>query len=406
MPTIRTLTEKQTAALLAALIALMPLSIDTYLPAIPQIAQNLQTDIHLIEKSLSSFMFGVAAGQLIGGSISDVKGRRSVALAGLAVFVVSSLALTLLQTVDQLLMLRWVQALGAGMSAVMVGAVVRDHYEGRQAAQMFALIGIILMLAPLVAPMLGSVLQSVGGWRTIFGTLTFYGALILLLVYLFLPASGGSGGKIDRHFMSGVVQRYRHVLQTHRALGFLFLQAFSFGSMFCFLTESPFVYMHLYGLSPTAYAWIFGCNIITMATFNRVTAWRLKCGSNAEDILKWGVGLQLVANVLMVLLVLLYGLPPLWLLVLCVMCSVGTQGLIGANTQACFMAYFRTDGGSANALLMSTSSLMGALMGWLATTLHDGSINVMAGTMLLSTLLGLSLLWGFSRKDLLKSLER
>ena len=397
----RILSEKQTAALLAALIALMPLSIDAYLPAIPQLADYLQADIHLIEKSLSSFMFGVAAGQLMGGSISDVKGRRGVALTGLAVFVLSSLGLTLLQNVEQLLALRWIQALGAGMAVVMVGAVVRDHYEGRQAAQMFALIGIILMMAPLVAPMLGSMLQSIGGWRTIFGALTFYGALILALVYLFLPASGGSGGKIDRHFMSGVFKRYYHVLQTHRALGFLFLQAFSFGPMFCFLTESPFVYMKLYELNPTDYAWVFACNILTMAAFNRITAWRLKTGSNAEDILKWGVGLQLAANVLMVLLVLSFGLPPMWLLVLAVMLSVGTQGLISANTQACFMAHFRSDGGSANALLMSGSSLIAALMGWLTTMLHDGTVNVMAGMMLLSSLLGVSLLWGFSRKELL-----
>ena len=140
---------------------------------------------------------------------------------------------------------------------------------------------------------------------------------------------------------------------------------------------------------------------LSVAAFNRITAWRLKTGSNAEDILKWGVGLQLAANVLMVLLVLSFGLPPMWLLVLAVMLSVGTQGLISANTQACFMAHFRSDGGSANALLMSGSSLIAALMGWLATMLHDGTVNVMAGMMLLSSLLGVSLLWGFSRKELL-----
>ena len=113
------------------------------------------------------------------------------------------------------------------------------------------------------------------------------------------------------------------------------------------------------------------------------------------------MGLQLAANVLMVLLVLSFGLPPMWLLVLAVMLSVGTQGLISANTQACFMAHFRSDGGSANALLMSGSSLIAALMGWLTTMLHDGTVNVMAGMMLLSSLLGVSLLWGFSRKELL-----
>ena len=149
------LTDKQMAILLATLTAIMPFSIDAYLPAIPNLAQDLNANIHHIEKSLSSFMFGVALGQLMGGSISDVKGRRSVALSGLAIYIVSSLALTLLQSVEQLLFFRMIQAIGGGMAAVLAGAVVRDFYDGRQAAQMFALIGIIMMEAPLAAPMLG-----------------------------------------------------------------------------------------------------------------------------------------------------------------------------------------------------------------------------------------------------------
>ncbi len=398
----RVLSEKQLALLLAAMAALMPLSIDGYLPAIPQIAQHLSVSIHLIEQSLSSFMFGVAIGQLCGGSVSDVKGRRQVALVGLAVFVLSGLALTFLQTSGQLLGLRVLQALGGGMAAVTVGAVVRDHYDGRQAAQMFALIGIIMMAAPLLAPMLGSALQSLGGWRVIFAFLAGYGLLVWLAVFLFLPNSGGNGGQLDRSFWTDMWARYQRVLRTRPALGFLFFQAFSFGSMFCFLTESPFVYMQLYGVSPHGYAWVFGCNIVTMALFNRLTAWRLKTGQNTEDILAWGIGLQLAANVLLVLQVLAFGLPPMWLLVSCIMVSVGSQGLVTANSQALFMGYFKTDGGSANALLSAGFSLIGAGMGWLTTLMHDGTVRTMVGMMLLSTVCGLSILWALSRDVWLK----
>lgn len=392
----QSLSDKQMAFLLATMTALMPLSIDGYLPALPQIAENLQTDIHHIEKSLSTFMLGVAFGQLAGGSISDVKGRRVVALSGLAVYILSSLGLTMLQTAEQLLALRLVQALGAGMTAVMAGAVVRDHYEGRHAAQMFALIGIIMMGAPLVAPMLGSMLQALGGWRLIFAFLMAYALVVWLLIFRFLPQSNQQG-KIDKTFVSGVFLRYRKVLANRPAMGFLFFQAFSFSSMFVFITESPFVYMKLYDVSPHAYAWLFGCNIITMGTFNRLTAYQLKAGRNAEDILKWGILIQLLANAALVLMAVGTDLPPMFLLVMCAMLSVGTQGLITANTQACFMSYFRAEGGSANALLMAASSLTGALVGWLTTLLHDGTLNVMTGMMLASTLCGLTLLWICSR---------
>ena len=181
------LSRQQMAVLMAMLVALMPFSVDAYLPAIPEMAQGLKADIHLIEQSLSTFMFGVAVGQVVGGSVSDIKGRRPVALVGLAVYLVSVLLLSMAQTGGQLLLLRMVQAFGAGMTVVVVGALVRDYYEGREAAQMFALIGIIMMAVPLVAPMLGAELQKLGGWRAIFVFLLAYAVLLLGLMAGFLP---------------------------------------------------------------------------------------------------------------------------------------------------------------------------------------------------------------------------
>ena len=392
----QTLSDKQMAALLAMLVAIMPFSVDAYLPAIPAMADSLGADIHRIEQSLSTFMFGVAAGQLVGGSIADIKGRRVVALTGLVVYIASVIGLVFIRSADELLLLRMVQAFGAGMTVVVVGAIVRDNYEGNKAAQMFALIGIIMMGAPLVAPMLGAALKALGGWRLIFGFLALYAAIVWGLLYRFL-AKPVHTDAINRSIFRTVAARYRHVLSTRPALGFLFFQAFSFSSMFVFLTESSFVYMNLYGLSAHAYAWVFGLNIITMATFNRITAWKLKTGSDAQDILKWGILIQLAANALMVAAVMLTGMPPLWWLVGCVMVSVGTQGLIVANTQACFMGYFKEEGGSANAVLGVCQSLIGAAVGMLTTWLHNGTPQVMAGMMLAATVCGIVLLLAFSR---------
>ena len=124
------LNDRQMAVLLASLVAVMPFSVDAYLPSTLDIARALGAQTHDIERSLSAFMLGVAIGQLSGGSLSDIKGRRNIALKGLLVYVVSSLALVFVQTADQLLLLRLVQALGAGMASVVVGAVVRDNYRG------------------------------------------------------------------------------------------------------------------------------------------------------------------------------------------------------------------------------------------------------------------------------------
>ena len=394
----KTLSDKQMAILLAIMVAIMPFSVDAYLPAIKNIAVDLHTDIHLIERSLSTFILGVSAGQLLGGSLSDIKGRKNIALTGLLIYIVASIVLIFVNSANQLMVLRLLQALGGGMTAVTVGAIIRDNYDGKYAAQMFALIGIIMMGAPLAAPMLGAVLQNLGGWRSIFAFLCFYGASVFALLWRFLPKRK-QAEPFTRHLFHNILMRYRRVLGQKQALGFLFFQATSFSSMMVFLTESPFVYMELYGLTPQQYAWAFGCNIITMATFNRITAWRLKRDSSTQDILLWGIVIQLLTNLILGTSVLIMGLPPFAVVVLCVMLSVGTQGLVVANTQALFMQHFREDSGSANALLSANQSLTGAMVGFLATVLHNGTAQILAWLMPTCTIVGVILLWHFSRSQ-------
>ena len=302
------LNDRQMAVLLASLVAVMPFSVDAYLPSTLDIARALGAQTHDIERSLSAFMLGVAIGQLSGGSLSDIKGRRNIALKGLLVYVVSSLALVFVQTADQLLLLRLVQALGAGMASVVVGAVVRDNYRGNQAAQMFALIGIIMMAAPMLAPQLGALLNKIGGWRSVFAFLFVYGAAVAAALYAFLPQHK-QPEKLKAAHLREVGGRYRHIIGCAPAMGVMFFQAASFASMLVFLSESPAVYMEFYGLSSTQYALVFACNIFTMMCFNRITAWRLKRGSHPRNILNFGIALQLAANGGMLLATLLTGGP-------------------------------------------------------------------------------------------------
>lgn len=393
------LSRRQMAFLLAMMISIMPFSVDAYLPALPEIAKSLQSDIHHIEKSLSAFILGVAFGQIVGGSLADVKGRRNIALAGLGIYILSSLALIFVQTDTQLLTIRIVQALGAGMSAVVVGAVVRDNYQGREAARMFALIGIITMVAPLIAPLLGAALQAIGGWRTIFVFLLLWGSLVGGLLFWLLPQRK-KAEPLTGEQLRLMARRYGEVLSTRAALGFLFYQAASFASMIVFLSESPFVYMQLFGLSSQQYAWLFCGNIVTMMTFNRLTAFGLKRNWDSAHLLRAGIAIQTAANILLVVSVCITE-PTLWLLAPLLMVSVGAQGLIVANTQALFMGNFKPEiGGSANAVLSAGTSLIGALVGFLATLLHNGTYYVMVLMMFATGLCGLLLLMYFSGSHL------
>lgn len=386
---------KQLAILLAMLVAVMPLSIDSYLPAMPQMAELLSTDIHRVEQSLSAFIFGVAIGQLTGGPISDIKGRRITALVGLLIYIVATIMLVLLSSIEQLLWLRFIQAFGGGIATVTVAALVRDRFSGREAAKMFALIGIIMMAAPLIAPMLGAALNSLGGWRLIFFFLFVYSATVWVLWKWKIPID-----QLPKHqaqpFFRQIWNNYKSVFRQPEALGFLFLQALSFSGMFVFLTESSFVYMNLYGLDTHQYSWAFGANIITMMLFNRITAYRLR-STDAKNILLSGIVIKFMADATFILLLIIFGLPPFWLVLLCVMVSVGTQGLIVANTQACYMGYFQAEGGSANAVLGTMQFLIASFIGLLTTHFHNGTIVVMPAMMFSSTIIGIGLLFIFSR---------
>ena len=388
------------ASLLAMLIGIMPLSIDAYLPSLPQIALSLHSDIHHIEKSISTFIFGVALGQLIGGSLSDIKGRRRILLLGLVIYIVATIALIFVQTANQLLILRMLQALGGGMSSVIVGALVRDHYHGKDAAQMFALIGVILAIAPLLAPMLGAVLQSMGGWRSVFVFLAAYATLVFVLFFKLLPQNVQASGRLTWAQVQDMGRRYRMVLTTKPALGFLFYQAASFSSMMAFLTESPFVYMQLYGLTTHQYALVFASNMIMMVACNRLTAFGLRRDWTSAHLLKIGIAIQLMANCVLCVLVLVMKQPPLMTLVPLVMVSVGAQGLIAANTQALFMSHFKPQmAGSANAMLSAGQSLIAATVAFVVTQLHNGTVLVMVGTMLMVTVSGVYLLLRYSSQQ-------
>lgn len=381
------LSDKQLSLLLALLVAIMPFSIDTYLPAMPMMADALNSNVHSIEKSLSVYLVGAALGQLFGGSLSDLKGRKPICLIGLLIFVISTACITQISQADHLIALRLIQGAGAGMATVIVSAMVRDRYTGSQAAQMFATIGIIIMIAPAVAPMVGALIQGMWGWQAIFGFLLLYGMILLGCMYQYLPHNQPQR-EPNEAFWSGVLGRYQSVLKHKEAMGFLLLQGFCFSCMFVFLTESSWVYQHHYGLSQTQYAWAFMFNIVAMATFNRMTAWRLKKGSAPKNLLRAGLAIQVMAASAL-LAWSLVALPPLPVMVLLLMLTIGAQGLIVPSNQAIYMSYFSREAGSANALLGACMQMIAALIGWSTAELHAataGKLTVMPAMMFASTL--------------------
>ena len=171
---------------LGGVVALAPLSIDAYLPAIPAMAVYFDVNIVAVNLSLSTYVLGAAMGQFFGGALSDFLGRRRLGIAGLLMFVVCSLLITVATSIEKVWLLRALQALGGGVASVICMAQVRDIYPPEEVGKKIANVILVMLVAPTVAPMIGALLMQLG-WKSIFYFLALYAGLYLMIYFFYVP---------------------------------------------------------------------------------------------------------------------------------------------------------------------------------------------------------------------------
>lgn len=365
------------ALLVAANTALAPLAIDAYLPAMPALAEAVGASIHRTELSISVFLVGFAVGQLVCGPLSDRLGRKPVLFSGQLVFLVASLLIMQVSSLDMLLLCRFVQALGGGACVVNSSAIVRDCFSGREAAKVMSTMAMILMLAPLVAPAIGSVLLYLAGWRSIFLFLALYAAFLLWLMGRHLPET-----RSPQHpSASGwqVLVNYASIFRHREAMGFICAVAMSFSGLFAFVTASPFLYLEYFGVSPAVYPFLFGLNVLLIASSSRLNIHLLRHRSPLQN-LYLGLGVQLMAASGLVV-VTLFDWVSLMTVVPLIMLFTGVIGLITPNAIASVLEYFSHMSATAAAMLGAIKFACGALAGVLVSVFEIPSIWPMVLTM-------------------------
>lgn len=379
--------------LLALLAAIGPLSIDMYLPAMSAMAGSLASDIHHIELSVSTFLLGFALGQITGGPLSDRLGRRPVIFIGLGLFGLASLALTYVSSLDGLLLLRGLQAIGGGLAVVNSTAIVRDHFEGADIARVLSMVAMIMMAAPLLAPMLGSLVLTFSGWRDIFGILSGYAFLLIGILVWQLPESHPPQRRIKRSPWAG----YATVLRHRTARRYILMLASAYSGMFVFITASPYLYLEHFGQSEQVFPWLFGANVIVIMLMNRLNIYLLKFWS-PRRLLTLGIAMQFSSALALLALALspFFVLPVVLPLL---MIYVGSLGLITANTMGSVMQHFREVAGSATALMGVIQFSGGALAGLLWGHFHDHTPIPMMEVSLLTATLALIFLLMARRAD-------
>ncbi len=243
--------------MLAMLTALGPLSTDLYLPSLPAMAKTLGTDLARVQLTLSVYLLAFALSQIVYGPVADRMGRRPVILAGLALYCVASAACAFATSIDMLIAARALQAIGAAGPIVLGRAIVRDIYEGPQAARELSRMGMLMGLVPAVAPLIGGVLEPLFGWRASFAALLAGGLAMTAVVALMLPETIRAR-RPERLSAASLFGGFGPVLRHPAFRLNAALAGLTFAGLFSFISGSSFVLQTAYGLSPLQFAFSFG----------------------------------------------------------------------------------------------------------------------------------------------------
>ncbi len=355
--------------LLAALVAFAPLSIDTYLPSLPAIAQDLAADATGVQLTIGVFLAGLCLGMLFHGPSADRYGRRPVLLWGMLLYLGATVGCLLAGSIEQLIAWRFLQGVGGAAAAVLARTIVRDLFPLNEAARILSLMHLVTMLATLVAPLAGSFLMLLHGWRTIFAGLFCFATICLVASLWCIPETHPADKRAGS--LGAALAGYWHIARNGQALAFILCMGLSFGGMFAFITASPYVYIEYFGVSPHGYGWLFALNIAGVIV---VTLLNARLVGKLGPLAMLGVGAAVVTLAALGLGIFGgLGLIGLGGIVALVVLYVSVTGLMGANCVASLLRLFPSNAGAAAGLAVSTQFAMGAAFSALVGALADGS---------------------------------
>ena len=361
---------------LAAMAAYAPLAVDMYLPAFPSIAQELGTTVGRVQLTLASFVVGMAAGQILWGTLSDRMGRKLPLIIGCSLSALASVALASTDSITTLIVVRFLMGLGGSVGLVVSRAIVRDLFEQREAARFYSLVMIIGGVGPVVAPFLGTLWLTRFSWRANFWAMALFGVLCVAAVMLLIPETL----PVERRTRGPATETltvYGRLLADQRFLVPAMAVGCTTGILYSYLTNSSFVFIQLYHVPLALFSVLFAANSIGFFAVSQVNRVLLRRSTSPEQLLRWAMWVSLVSGLLLVVcaytgwggFALIYGG-----LFVC----LSTLGIIFPNGTAMTLQPFAAQAGTASAMLGLVQYTMSALAGTASGLTNNGTALPMA----------------------------
>lgn len=400
-PTQLKMSLKLLLPLLASILAVSPLAVDMYLPAMPALAEYLNTPMSMVQNSLSIYLLGYALGLILFGPMADKHSRRKLVLVGIGGFFIASMLLPLVTNIEQFLTVRFLQAFVSSAATVVVPGAVREYY-GKDTAKGLSYVSMIMMLAPMIAPSIGSVLLLAHSWQLIFYVLAGYSFIVLLLVIKYLPdavnatdLAGNSLGKVK--VQMGFMQRYKIVLSNAEARLDIISSMMIALAFFAYITAIPYVYLKVFAVSEYTFSLLFALNIFALMTAH-FTNTRFVVRKGSRKMLRFGLTIAtLAATALMLVNVLQL---PLIYTVVTIFPLMGGISMVAVNSDALILTKFPEHSGTVTAVIGTLRWGIGALAGPILAFFYDGSAKPFALLMFFAVMVVLScqlIIW-FSNK--------
>ncbi len=360
--------------LIGCIAALGPFTIDMYLPAFPSLAKDFNTSEKNIALTLSTYFIGISLGQLIYGPLIDRFGRKRPLLIGLVIYLFASIGCSLAATLQAMIVLRFIQALGASVGMVAGKAIIRDLFEVKEVARVLSSILLVMGVAPIVAPSLGSFLINAFGWQGIFVFLSVICSLLIIMLYFFLKGGKGPDKNVSLRFLT-IVKNYIKTLENRAFTYYSIAGSLALATIFAYISSIPFILMNLYKVTETTFGVLFGLNAFGFIMGSQVNRYLLK-RMNLIRLTSWVSYINFVVGLLFLILGYFTHLP------LVVFCSflfiiLFLAGFVNPNATALSLEGFRRNVGYASALNGSIRMAAGALVSALIGVCYDGTMNPM-----------------------------